>query len=108
MDKDLKELSEQLGELREDFDDLEDGLLAQIQVENIAFAEMLHMLWGIAQQGLGACTVLSALGYDIGPEARTKVNNAWLDAQVHLEKAKELSHELAAAAGGENDESDEA
>ncbi len=114
MDKDLKELSEKLDGLRAELDDLEEGLLAQIRVENIALGEMLHLLWGIAQQGLGACTVLSELGRDIGNGAQAKVNKAWVDAQKRLDMAEELSHqlnaavEIAAKVGGESDEPDEA
>ena len=91
----MEDMNEELDEMREDFEDLRDAWLAQARAENIALAEMLHLLWGIALQGLGTCTVLSELGRDISPEAQMKVNKAWADAQERIDSARECAQELA-------------
>ena len=93
----MEDMNEELDEMREDFEDLRDAWLAQARAENIALAEMLHLLWGIALQGLGTCTVLSELGRDISPGAQVKVNRAWVDAQKHIDSACEYSQVLADA-----------
>ena len=91
----MEDMNEKLDEMREDFEDLRDAWLAQARAENIALAEMLHLLWGIALQGLGTCTVLSELGRDISPEAQMKANRAWVDAQKRIDSARECSQALA-------------
>ena len=96
----MDEMNEKLDEMREDFEDLRDAWVAQTRAENIALAEMLHLLWGIALQGLGTCTILSELGRDISPEAQVKVNKAWADAQKRIDSARECSQALADALGG--------
>ena len=104
----MEDMNEKLDEMREDFEDLRDAWLAQACAENIALAEMLHLLWGIALQGLGTCTVLSELGRDISPEAQVKVNRAWVDAQERIDSARECAQELADALGEACDGADEA
>ena len=104
----MDEMNEKLDEMREDFEDLRDAWVAQTRAENIALAEMLHLLWGIALQGLGTCTILSELGRDISPEAQVKVNKAWADAQKRIDSARECSQALADTLGEACDGPDEA